>query len=574
MQRLRAPLWLILSATVLGRTPQAAATPPVVAGPPAPEARAIALDSPIELHLATGAMWSGGSSVRLDGSISGPHDARTAHDPEAGTLTVTSARPFLPGERVHVAIARSEGFPSMTLDLRVAAAPGSARFAAGARLAAGAGPTWLVAADLDRDGDVDLAISEMMGQDAIHIYLNDGLGRFAPGDIVAVPGLDDPGRFAAGDLDEDGFLDLVVTGEVTGNLVVLRGRGDGRFAPGPLRALEARTPVHAVIGDLNLDGHVDVLVAHLESSDRVTVLFGDGDGGFLRERRARAGRGVESLALADLDGDGDLDLATANEEGDQVVVLRNAGDGRLEIAGVLPAGKRPEAIAAGDLDGDGMADLVSVNQGSSDVLVFLGAGDLSYAPPASYPAGDRPFTPALADLDGDGDLDLAVPGLFSDDVTVLLNDGEGKFTAGARFAVDPGPVAVAAADLDGDGALDLAVASSVADNAQVWANTAPEPAVAALGPEPAGLAQNVPNPFNPATEIPYSLAAPSHVSLVVFNTSGKVVRTLVDRFESPGNHVASWDGINDAGDKLPSGIYFYRLTTGETVELRRMTLLR
>jgi hypothetical protein len=588
MKQLGAPVLSLLA--LIGLTacfPIVVGASAIAVSHPAPAALGVPPETHIELRLERGQTWNGKSSphsphpqapnhgaVSLQGSSSGSHPAQAIYDRAGHTLTIGSPRLFLPGETIRLVVPRRDGFSGAVLSFQVAAGPAAASFEPRDRLAVSSSPNMLVAADLDADGDCDLAVSEVLKHDGIHVFLNDGFGRFSALDIITVPGIEDPARFALSDLDRDGHLDLVVVGESSANLVVLRGQGDGGFEAGPVRELESGTPVQAVAGDLNLDGYDDVIVAHLGSADRLTLLQGEPIGGRERERRVRVGRGVQSLVLVDLDADGHLDLATANQETDQLSILRGEGDGRLDPAVTLATGGRPEAVVAADLSGDGIMDLVSVNQGTNDVSVFLGRGELAYEPPVSFATGDRPFIPALGDLDGDGDLDLAVPGLFSDDVSVLRNEGRGTFVLRERLAVDPGPVAVAAADFDGNGTLDLAVASSVGDNVRIWANmdlqSGDNPASSAV----TGLAQNVPNPFNPATEIAYTLARPGFVGLVVFNTSGKVVRTLVHGFEAQGSHLATWDGLGDGGDKLPSGIYFYRLTTEETVELRRMTLLR
>ncbi len=549
---------------------------------PAPQTVGVPATISVELVLAPGQTWDekAPAPVHLAGTQSGLHDPTVTYLPERRILAVWPERAFLPGETVRLTVARTESFPGALLTFHVAAAPGPARFEATARLAARTSPSMLVAADIDADGDPDLAVTDVMGEDAIHIFLNDGGFVFADGPVIRVPGIENPSRFALSDLDRDGHLDLIVPGESSGNLALLRGRGDGRFTAAPLRDLDAETPVHAVVGDLDLDGHDEVLIAHLRSSDRVTVLPGEADGALGRERRLRLSRGIGSLALADLDGDNDLDLAAANEESSQVVVLRNQGDGRFELARTLHSGDRPETVLAADLNGDHIPDLVTTNQGSNDVMVFLARAKpeartaFEFAPPVAYATGDRPFIPAIADLDGDGDLDIAVPGLLSDDVTVLLNQSDGTFALGTRFTVDAGPVAVQAADFDGDGVLDLAVASSVADNVTVWRNTRAENPPDTVPPAGRDLEQNVPNPFNPATEISFTIEKTGQVTLVIFNSSGKIVRTLVSGVLSAGKHVVAWDGTNDDGNRVPSGTYFYRLTTADSVELKRMTLLR
>jgi hypothetical protein len=88
------------------------------------------------------------------------------------------------------------------------------------------------------------------------------------------------------------------------------------------------------------------------------------------------------------------------------------------------------------------------------------------------------------------------------------------------------------------------------------------------------LAQNYPNPFNPETNIEFSLPKDQDANLVVFNLLGQRVRTLVDGHLGAGNHTAHWDGKNESGGDVPSGIYFYRLYTSEFSQTNKMVLVR
>ncbi|UCE19655.1 MAG: T9SS type A sorting domain-containing protein [Gemmatimonadota bacterium] len=78
------------------------------------------------------------------------------------------------------------------------------------------------------------------------------------------------------------------------------------------------------------------------------------------------------------------------------------------------------------------------------------------------------------------------------------------------------------------------------------------------------LAQNFPNPFNPTTTITYQLPTESNVTLTLFNTVGQHVRTLVQGIQEPGCHKQHWDGRDESGRNVPTGIYFYRLTAART----------
>jgi subtilisin family serine protease len=88
------------------------------------------------------------------------------------------------------------------------------------------------------------------------------------------------------------------------------------------------------------------------------------------------------------------------------------------------------------------------------------------------------------------------------------------------------------------------------------------------------LSQNYPNPFNPRTTIEYSLPVRSHVELAIYNLLGQKVCTLIDRVQREGSHVAHWNGKDDYGDEVASGVYLYRLKAAEVTLSRKMLLLK
>lgn len=88
-------------------------------------------------------------------------------------------------------------------------------------------------------------------------------------------------------------------------------------------------------------------------------------------------------------------------------------------------------------------------------------------------------------------------------------------------------------------------------------------------PKEYNLSQNYPNPFNPSTKIEYSLPKNSYTTIKIYNVIGKEVAILVDKFETAGNHIVSYDASN-----LPSGVYLYTLTAGDYSETKRMVLVK
>ena len=100
--------------------------------------------------------------------------------------------------------------------------------------------------------------------------------------------------------------------------------------------------------------------------------------------------------------------------------------------------------------------------------------------------------------------------------------------------------------------------------------------IGALKPMPTeyALEQNVPNPFNPSTTIEYRLPAASDVRLVIYNLLGQEVRTLVQETMDAGFHSVVWDGMDDFGKQVASGIYIYRMSAADFTKVQRMMLLK
>jgi hypothetical protein len=88
------------------------------------------------------------------------------------------------------------------------------------------------------------------------------------------------------------------------------------------------------------------------------------------------------------------------------------------------------------------------------------------------------------------------------------------------------------------------------------------------------LEQNYPNPFNPSTTINYSLPAQSHTVLIINDLLGKEIRMLLNGTQAGGVHSVVWDGRNNAGTAVASGIYIYRLTAGQFASSRRLLFLK
>lgn len=292
-----------------------------------------------------------------------------------------------------------------------------------------------------------------------------------------------PTAVLAADFDGDGDLDLAAVNSAAGaanGLSVLLGDGSGGF--GAATNYTTRNgPFALVTGDFNGDGNADLAV-HSTSEHFVSILLGAGTGAFGATTHLPT-FGGQGLAIADLDGDGDLDLAASHGFGDILNVLLGDGSGGFATSAGSPfaAGDEPTGVAAGDLDGDGDVDLVAANRIGDSVSVMLNDGAGSFASSILL-TGDTPIFAALGDLNGDGDLDLVTSGVGLGNVSsvnVHLGNGDGTFGPASITPVGDGAWKLALADLDGDGNLDAAVTSLNADEVTVltgdgsggWAST-------------------------------------------------------------------------------------------------------
>ncbi|MEK6373593.1 MAG: FG-GAP-like repeat-containing protein [Acidobacteriota bacterium] len=223
----------------------------------------------------------------------------------------------------------------------------------------GSGPKVVITGDFNGDGKLDLAVlngGQVFGN-AVSILLGNGDGTFKPRS-------DFPAGMSAswvteGDFNRDGKLDLAVSNNNgAGSVSILFGNGNGTFQA-PIAYETAGFPPCVATGDFNGDGKLDLAIPRSgNTAGPLSVLLGNGDGTFRNRVDYPTGVGAGQVIVGDFNGDGRLDLGVISAQFNSVSILIGHGDGTFQDHLDFASGSQPLALTAADLDGDGGLDVV------------------------------------------------------------------------------------------------------------------------------------------------------------------------------------------------------------------------
>jgi hypothetical protein len=319
-------------------------------------------------------------------------------------------------------------------------------------------------ARLDADENPDFAVANCYS-DSVTVLLGDGAGHFRPAAGSPIRVGDEPSSVSSGDFNGDGNTDLAVANDLSNDVTVLLGNGSGGFSSAPGSPVKMGfSPRGLESADLNGDGRADLAVPG--HPNRVSILLGDGSGRFgpaPGSPLAIGGpHGPDEVAIADFTGDGKADLAVATRDPMKIAILVGDGDGSFRSSATIAAGLK----AVGDFNGDGKPDLAAATKGSTrapyNATVLLGTGSGGFSPaPGLRMEGQFWSTEAVAgDFNSDHKLDLALSD-YDPTPELLLGDGRGRFHPSVDSPLPLPPSAsggsIAAADLNRDGNTDIVV---------------------------------------------------------------------------------------------------------------------
>lgn len=314
------------------------------------------------------------------------------------------------------------------------------------------------------------------------------------------------------------------------------------------------------VGEFNGDGYDDLAIVVAGVRTPVLIKFYWGGPAFdtvadLVISIPNSGAGHKIVPLKDFNGDGYGDLLVSGVNYGSWGIYFGGPNIDAFVDARFPAYDDYIRLveAVGDINNDGLDDIVAAysrvnhHEPASSCNIYLG-GEIVH----------EQLTPD-AHIDG-----LDIPGLQT-------------FTTGSVSGIG---------DFNGDGLNDFAISSQSLDSADVnrgainifsgWEKSVTdvpydfEPTL----PDNYQLAQNYPNPFNPSTTIQFALPAAGQTRLAIFNMLGRRVTTLIDNHLAAGSYTLTWNGTSATGEQVASGVYVYRLQSGDYVTSRKMVLAR
>ena len=225
-------------------------------------------------------------------------------------------------------------------------------------------------------------------------------------------------------------------------------------------------PTNVAVADYNNDGKADLAVTNQVSND-VSILLGNGNGTMQPQTLLSAGSGPYAIAAGKFNADNNFDLAVTNSGSNTVAIYPGNGNGTFGAPSNFFVGASPLSIATADFNNDSKQDLIVANFGSffsGTVSVLLGTGTGAFTAGTSIRTRTQPSFVMTANLNPDGNKDVIVANFGSDSVSTFLGNGNGTFVLSQNIATGSGPVAVELADLGGDGIADLIVANYNSDS--------------------------------------------------------------------------------------------------------------
>ena len=484
--------------------------------------------------------------------------------------------------------------------------------------------------DLDQDGMREFMVPVLWddggtNRRSIFVFENTGDDTYEAVWSFQFPGVAD--QFVTvdvSDLDGDGTLEILAVNvraegddDAGPNLYIFENQGDNDYGTEPTVTWDLGSATRDVVrvakaGDFDGDGQQEVVLTSFLTQPAIVVASVSDfavpvwTSEFVNNDIGGSAPDIAAIGVGDMDNDGNLEIVMTEGATEQLVVLEGAGaDTYDQVLVPIPlAGKTVSVhgIDLADANGDGRQEAYIANlQGavwvvstddvstltSADIYLIedtgeqwleastgdLGGGSLSFVIAASNASTAESYQ-----YTGGPGGDVTLPDSYSRTQLLDVDDFVNVVPGGLRvYGLD------VAGDMDGDGKPEvLFTRGSTRGGADAPAIFVVEletdftPVAVEEVELPGGfvLHQNYPNPFNPETNIAFTLVRPATVNLSIYNVLGQRVTTLVSGLQAPQSYTVRWNGRDDSGSLVPSGLYLYRLEADGIAQQKTMLLIK
>jgi len=460
--------------------------------------------------------------------------------------------------------------------------------------------------DFDRDGRIDLAITSWDDQGITFLKNNCTPSKLDFSFAVAYRTGEKPHQVIIYDFNNDGKLDVIVankkygsSGNLTNGIISIYqnngNNGEISFLPDSMEI--GGDAVSMALGYFNQDRKIDIAIGryrvenHTVKDSLIILKNASTTDKILFTPSSGLSRiGVDHLMAGDFDLDGLTDLVFDDDYDQSINLLHN-----MTVSEDIIFAKQRIArsfiglseLTAEDLDGDGKSELIAVwydnwnDKGAYSIFLNKSTKDtLEFMRSADYSPLRCPRAVTIKDITNDSKPDLIVRNGYSQ-FTILENIGTiGSIDFSVLF---PGTIIFGdnnyfIADLNGDGFQDIAAPRS--DQKELWIFKTSTGPFTSLNysvielPSKNRLSHNFPNPFNTSTKINYEILNSGRVTIKIYNMLGREVRTLVDDFKNQGHYDVLWDGLDNQGYKVSTGVYLYRIISKEFNEVKKTIVIK
>ena len=344
------------------------------------------------------------------------------------------------------------------------------------------GTTGLIVLDLNNDTFLDIA-AVFANTNILGILFGYGNGSFAEMISYSTENNSIPSDLTAGDLNNDNYLDIVISSVGTSSVGVFLGSIGGKFKDIMTYSTgNDSSPLKVDVGDFNNDNWLDIVVVNY-NDDNVGILLGHGNGSLSTVQTYSTGnKSVSpSVTVGDFNNDGYLDIVVANSQKDNVGVFLGYGNGTFEDQKNFSTGSDsgPNDVLVADFNHDNQLDIVTANWNSATIGILLGYGNGSFAEVKTYSTGpgSAPKVLCISDVNHDNELDIAVLNYGTNSFVVLFGLGDGSFLLGKPYSTGDGarPLGLGIGDFNNDRRLDVVVGNNQAGNIVVFLANGNEP---------------------------------------------------------------------------------------------------